>query len=66
MMLGYTGSSRNLDEDGCREVENKVLKMIRCVLHVGWKDVGERVRHGVEWVVKGEHARDDGYASVCR
>ncbi|KAF8876836.1 Peroxin-3-domain-containing protein [Infundibulicybe gibba] len=39
----------DLDE----EVENKFLTMSWWILHVGWKDVAERVRRGVEEVFEG-------------
>lgn len=35
------------------EVESKYLTMSWWLLHVGWKDVGERVRRGVEEVFNG-------------
>jgi len=35
------------------EVESKYLTMSWWLLHVGWKDVGERVRRGVEEVFDG-------------
>lgn len=35
------------------EAENKFLTMSWWMLHVGWKDVGERVRRGVEEVFDG-------------
>ncbi|KAF5339106.1 hypothetical protein D9611_011248 [Ephemerocybe angulata] len=48
------------DEEGCsvneeisEETENKYLTMSWWLLHVGWKDVGERVRRGVEEVFEG-------------
>jgi Peroxin-3. len=43
-------------EDGTgitEEVENKYLTMSWWMLHVGWKDVMERVRRGVEEVFDG-------------
>lgn len=39
------------------EVESKFLTISWWMLHVGWKDIGERVRRGVEEVF-------DGYVSV--
>ena len=44
------------DEDGEEEEEvasAKYLTMTWWILHVGWKDVGERVRRGVEEVFNG-------------
>jgi len=35
------------------ELESKYLTMSWWLLHVGWKDVGERVRRGVEEVFNG-------------
>ena len=35
------------------ELENKYLTLSWWLLHVGWKDVGERVRRGVEEVFDG-------------
>ena len=35
------------------ESESKYLTLIWWLLHVGWKDVGERVRRGVEEVFNG-------------
>ena len=35
------------------EVERKFLTLSWWILHVGWKDVGERVRRGVEEVFEG-------------
>ena len=57
-----SGDAMNLlEEDGVEvgadeisdEVENKFLTMSWWMLHVGWKDVGERVRRGVEEVFDG-------------
>lgn len=43
-----------LDVDGITdEVERKFLTLGWWILHVGWKDVGERVRRGVEEVFEG-------------
>lgn len=39
--------------DISEEVESKYLTMSWWLLHVGWKDVGERVRRGVEEVFEG-------------
>ncbi|KAF7778430.1 hypothetical protein Agabi119p4_2775 [Agaricus bisporus var. burnettii] len=41
------------DEAMSEDVENKYLTMSWWLLHVGWKDVGERVRRGVEEVFEG-------------
>ncbi|KAF5350494.1 hypothetical protein D9756_008479 [Leucocoprinus leucothites] len=42
------------DDDAIpEEVENKYLTLSWWLLHVGWKDVGERVRRGVEEVFEG-------------
>jgi peroxin-3 len=41
------------DEAVSEDVENKYLTMSWWLLHVGWKDVGERVRRGVEEVFEG-------------
>ena len=35
------------------EVERKFLTLSWWILHVGWKDIGERVRRGVEEVFEG-------------
>lgn len=35
------------------ETERKFLTLSWWILHVGWKDVGERVRRGVEEVFEG-------------
>ena len=35
------------------ETERKYLTLSWWILHVGWKDVGERVRRGVEEVFEG-------------
>jgi peroxin-3 len=60
-----SGDMNALLEDGeepvggiSEEVESKFLTMSWWMLHVGWKDIGERVRRGVEEVF-------DGYASYC-
>lgn len=50
-----------LDEEGgvhndvtiSEDVESKFLTMSWWILHVGWKDVGERVRRGVEEAFEG-------------
>lgn len=42
-----------IDDDISEEVESKFLTMSWWILHVGWKDVGERVRRGVEEVLDG-------------
>ncbi|KAF8328324.1 Peroxin-3-domain-containing protein [Amanita rubescens] len=39
------------------EVERKFLTLSWWILHVGWKDVGERVRRGVEEVFEGFNMR---------
>ena len=36
------------------ETERKYLTLSWWILHVGWKDVGERVRRGVEEVFEGD------------
>ena len=36
-----------------QEIEVRFLTMSWWILHVGWKDVGERVRRGVEEVFNG-------------
>jgi len=41
------------DEALPADVENKYLTLSWWLLHVGWKDVGERVRRGVEEVFEG-------------
>ena len=42
------------DEEGVSdEIEIKYLTLSWWMLHVGWKDVGERVRRGVEEVFEG-------------
>ena len=44
----------DLEGDGItQEVERKFLTLSWWILHVGWKDVGERVRRGVEEVFEG-------------
>ncbi|TFK21212.1 hypothetical protein FA15DRAFT_696488 [Coprinopsis marcescibilis] len=48
------------------ETENKYLTLSWWVLHVGWKDVGERVRRGVEEVFDGGFEKGLGYGGlVC-
>lgn len=42
-----------VDEYISEATENKYLTMSWWLLHVGWKDVGERVRRGVEEVFEG-------------
>jgi len=42
-----------IDERVSEETENKYLTLSWWLLHVGWKDVGERVRRGVEEVFEG-------------
>lgn len=45
------GESAEVSDDGItEEVESKYLTLSWWLLHVGWKDVGERVRRGVEEV----------------
>lgn len=45
------GDGAEAHDDGItEEVESKYLTMSWWLLHVGWKDVGERVRRGVEEV----------------
>jgi len=41
------------EEDISEELETKYLSLSWWILHVGWKDVGERVRRGVEEVFDG-------------
>lgn len=55
-----SGDMNALLEDGeepvegiSEEVESKFLTMSWWMLHVGWKDIGERVRRGVEEVFDG-------------
>ena len=40
-------------ENVSEETERKYLTLSWWILHVGWKDVGERVRRGVEEVFEG-------------
>lgn len=48
------GEEDTLGEEAIPEdVENKYLTLSWWLLHVGWKDVGERVRRGVEEVFEG-------------
>ncbi|KXN82906.1 Peroxisomal biogenesis factor 3 [Leucoagaricus sp. SymC.cos] len=48
------GEDDNLDSEAIPEdVESKYLTLSWWLLHVGWKDVGERVRRGVEEVFDG-------------
>ncbi|PPQ65087.1 hypothetical protein CVT24_003041 [Panaeolus cyanescens] len=44
---------RGLDEEISDETETKFLTLSWWLLHVGWKDVGERVRRGIEEVFEG-------------
>ncbi|KAF9045040.1 Peroxin-3-domain-containing protein [Panaeolus papilionaceus] len=44
---------RGLDEEVSDETETKFLTLSWWLLHVGWKDVGERVRRGTEEVFEG-------------
>jgi peroxin-3 len=49
--FGWQGDD---DDEGDEEVASaKYLTMTWWILHVGWKDVGERVRRGVEEVFSG-------------
>lgn len=55
-----SGDMNALLEDGeeavegiSEEAESKFLTMSWWMLHVGWKDIGERVRRGVEEVFDG-------------
>ncbi|KAJ7594055.1 Peroxin-3 [Mycena floridula] len=54
-----TGDIKGILEEGIdvidvsEEVEAKYLTLSWWILHVGWKDVGERVRRGVEEVLSG-------------
>lgn len=58
---GLEGLLASLDMDGdddgeaeiSEEVERKFLTLSWWMLHVGWKDVGERVRKGVEDALDG-------------
>ena len=43
------------------ETERKFLTLSWWILHVGWKDVGERVRRGVEEVFEGYRS----FQSAC-
>ncbi|KAF6757934.1 Peroxin-3-domain-containing protein [Ephemerocybe angulata] len=59
-LLSGSSLGEDEDEEGCtvneeisEETENKYLTMSWWLLHVGWKDVGERVRRGVEEVFEG-------------
>jgi hypothetical protein len=47
------GENEKGQEGISEEVENKYLTMSWWMLHVGWKDVRERVRRGVEEVFDG-------------
>jgi peroxin-3 len=55
---GTAGGNEKGEEGISEEVENKYLTMSWWMLHVGWKDVRERVRRGVEEVF-------DGYVLPC-
>lgn len=56
---GLEGLLASLDDDQggeeeiSEEVERKFLTLSWWMLHVGWKDVGERVRKGVEDALDG-------------
>lgn len=50
----FLGEQDTVDDEAIPEdVENKYLTLSWWLLHVGWKDVGERVRRGVEEVFEG-------------
>ena len=53
--LEDASSEEDLQEVECvdEETERKFLTLSWWILHVGWKDVGERVRRGVEEVFEG-------------
>ena len=60
LINGLEASEVEGEEEGCgvdeqisEATENKYLTMSWWLLHVGWKDVGERVRRGVEEVFEG-------------
>lgn len=44
------GEMDEMERELTEEVEMKYLTLSWWMLHVGWKDVGERVRRGVEEV----------------
>lgn len=53
-ILDVEPDTGELDADGITdEVERKFLTLGWWILHVGWKDVGERVRRGVDEVFEG-------------
>ena len=53
-LMAGTEMEREGEEGGVsEEVESKYLTLSWWLLHVGWKDVGERVRRGVEEVFDG-------------
>ena len=53
-LMAGTEMEREGEEGGVREeVDSKYLTLSWWLLHVGWKDVGERVRRGVEEVFDG-------------
>lgn len=53
-MLDYGDDPEQDENEGISEdLEMKYLTLSWWILHVGWKDVGERVRRGVEEVFDG-------------
>lgn len=50
-------------ENVSEETERKYLTLSWWILHVGWKDVGERVRRGVEEVFEGYVTRTRPFMS---
>ena len=52
-------------ENVSEETERKYLTLSWWILHVGWKDVGERVRRGVEEVFEGYVTRTHPFMSDC-
>jgi peroxin-3 len=50
----FLGAEEAIDSDSIPEdTENKYITLSWWLLHVGWKDVGERVRRGVDEVFDG-------------
>jgi len=47
------GDDEEVDEEISEQIEIKYLTLSWWILHVGWKDVAERVRRGVEEVFEG-------------
>jgi peroxin-3 len=67
LLGGESGGEEDGEGDGIDEdVENRYLTLSWWLLHVGWKDVGERVRRGVEEVFDGYFSHFPSYQIVVQ